>query len=179
MGFKRFSSGNTDYFNGNYTGPNGELTWDSDNGLRLHDGNTVSGMPIEGASSNWTDPNNSVWNIRTYNGGFSGSYDGTNPLVWWNVNLSPFGLSQFRSAIVDYHAYMGSATIVGTIHLARDDGQSVVHTETTAGGGNQSRYSLWTAGNDGQLTATTTDNSPHTVMVHWTSKLFYGAEYYC
>lgn len=179
MGFKRFSSGNTDNFSSGYVGENGELTWDSTNGLRLHDSTAEGGIPVRGADSNWTDPNSSVWNIRTYNGGFAGNYDGTNPLVWWNVSLSPFGLSNFRSAIIDYHAYMGSATIVGTIHLARDDGQSVVHTETTAGGGNQAIYSLWTAGGDGQLTATTDNNTSHTVMVHWTSKLFYGAEYYC
>jgi hypothetical protein len=177
MSFKRYNASNGEDFRTNYVGRDGELTWDSTNGLRLHDGDTVSGMPIEGASSNWTDLNSNVWKIRTYNGGFVGNYDGTNPLVWWNVNLSPFGLSQFRGAIVDYHAYMGNATIVGTIHLARDDGQSITHTETFIRGGDIS--SLWTAGSDGQLTATTTNNSAQTVMVHWTSKLFYGAEYYC
>ena len=178
MGFKRFSSGNTDNFRTNYTGRDGELTWDSTNGLRLHDNNTERGNEIGGPRT-WTAPNSTVWNIRTYSGNFSGSYDGTTPLVWWDVGSTTLGLSNFRGAVIDYHAVMGSATIIGTIHLARDDGQSVVHTETTAGGGNQAIYSLWTAGSDGQLTATTTDNSPQTVMVHWTSKLFYGNEYYC
>lgn len=46
MGFKRFSSGNTDYYRSNYVGANGELTWDDSNGLRLHDGSASGGNPV-------------------------------------------------------------------------------------------------------------------------------------
>ena len=54
MGFKRFSSGNTDYYRSNYIGPNGELTWDSDNGLRLHNGSTSGGNPVINANADGT-----------------------------------------------------------------------------------------------------------------------------
>lgn len=59
MGFKRFSSGNTDYYRNDYVGQQGELTWDDYNGLRLHDGSTSGGNAIGGSSAN---------NILTVNG---------------------------------------------------------------------------------------------------------------
>ena len=49
--FKRFvSSDNTDNYDSGYVGREGELTWDSSNGLRLHDGYTSGGNSVGGGS---------------------------------------------------------------------------------------------------------------------------------
>jgi hypothetical protein len=57
--FKRFNSSNnsTDH-NGNEAFEEGTLTWDSGNGLRLHDGYTSGGNSVGGFSGNFYDLNN-------------------------------------------------------------------------------------------------------------------------
>jgi hypothetical protein len=44
--FKRFSGSESQNYNSGYVGREGELTWDPDNGLRIHDGNESGGNPI-------------------------------------------------------------------------------------------------------------------------------------
>lgn len=44
--FKRFSGSESQNYNSSYVGAEGELTWDPDNGLRIHDGNQNGGQPI-------------------------------------------------------------------------------------------------------------------------------------
>jgi hypothetical protein len=53
--FKRFNTSNnsTDY-NGNEAFEEGTLTWDSGNGLRLHDGSTGGGNPVGGSNYSGT-----------------------------------------------------------------------------------------------------------------------------
>jgi hypothetical protein len=49
MPFKRYNASNGQDFRTNYVGGDGELTWDSTNGLRLHDGSTSGGNPVGGS----------------------------------------------------------------------------------------------------------------------------------
>ena len=44
--FKRFSGSESESYNSSYVGREGELTWDPDNGLRIHDGNQNGGQQI-------------------------------------------------------------------------------------------------------------------------------------
>ena len=44
--FKRFSGSESESYNSSYVGREGELTWDPDNGLRIHDGNQNGGNPV-------------------------------------------------------------------------------------------------------------------------------------
>ena len=44
--FKRFSGSESERFNSSYVGSEGELTWDPDNGLRIHDGYQNGGQQI-------------------------------------------------------------------------------------------------------------------------------------
>ena len=49
-GFKKFnSSDNISNSDSSYRGREGELTWDPNNGLRIHDGNTNGGNPVGGS----------------------------------------------------------------------------------------------------------------------------------
>ena len=53
--FKRFNTSNNGLRHANdYVGENGELTWDPDNGLRLHDGSTAGGNTVGGGGGGGT-----------------------------------------------------------------------------------------------------------------------------
>jgi hypothetical protein len=49
--FKRFNASENDNYDTSAVYPSGTLTWDPDNGLRLHDGNTNGGVAIGGGGS--------------------------------------------------------------------------------------------------------------------------------
>ena len=136
----------------------------------------------QGPDSDWANPNNGTWSIRQYNGGFSGAYDGTNPLVWFNAANSPLGADQFRGAVIEYHAFTSDGTIIGTIHVANDyNPATATHTEMLSGGASLSNVVLWSPNGStrGQLALTTTDNSTRNLMIQWTAKVFYGSEFNC
>ena len=58
--FKRFNTSEHGEWNSGAAYPQGTLTWDPDNGLRIHDGSTSGGNPIGGGSSTvyWGDIEN-------------------------------------------------------------------------------------------------------------------------
>jgi len=59
---------------------------------------------------------------------------GGEPVVWWDKAELPGGSGNFRGAVIDYHAYTGEATIIGTIHIVDDDGEeNITHTEVSSG----------------------------------------------
>ena len=62
--FKKFNSSDQGRYNTNYVGREGEVTWDTENGLRLHDGSTEGGNPISG---NPFDQNLNQYNSVTFN----------------------------------------------------------------------------------------------------------------
>ena len=132
----------------------------------------------------WTNPGDSTWRIETYNGGYSGTYDGDDyDAKWFDVNNAPSGSSDFRGAIIEYHAYFnGEGTMVGTIHWSRDNdsGDFVTHTEHMSGNNSMPTMSLWfNNGNDRRLYFKRIDGNSQNIMIQWTAKIFYGNEYYC
>lgn len=51
--FKRFNTSDNTNWSSSDAYPDGTLTWDPNNGLRLHDGNTSGGNSIGGGSDSW------------------------------------------------------------------------------------------------------------------------------
>ena len=167
------------------TEPLGTLVVTNNGDLRLHDGTTAGGITVV-TDSDWVNPNEQTWKIRTYNGGTAVSFDGTTPVAWFDVNTSPFGLTDFRGAIIEYHAFLGggvNGTIIGTIHLANDyDPGDATHTENLSGEQTLQSVSVW--GSDsfhtrGLLCFKTINGHAATLQIQWTAKLFYGHESTC
>jgi hypothetical protein len=92
--------------------------------------------------------------------------------------------SNLRGAIIDFHAYSQDAgTIIGTIHIARDDGDyNITHTETSSGSSDLSNVDMWyrdgDLGNERDIFFRRLDGEGDTLKVQWIAKLFYGSEYY-
>jgi hypothetical protein len=108
---------------------------------------------------------------RTYTGGDS--------VVWWDSSDLPNGSSDFRGAVIDYHAYNGDGTIIGTIHIVDDDGEeNITHTEVSSGGSQLEYADLWYMTNEGKLRFRQLNGESKTLKIQWTAKVFYGSEYY-
>ena len=104
---------------------------------------------------------------------------GGTPTVWWDKNDLPGGGGNFRGAIIDYHAYTGSGTIIGTIHIVDDDGEeNITHTEVSSGGTSNEYDDLWFVTTEGTISYRRIDGSGRTLKVQWTAKVFYGSELY-
>ena len=58
--FKRFNASENDNYDTSAVYPSGTLTWDPDNGLRLHDGNTSGGLAVGGGGGNLTAVDNNI-----------------------------------------------------------------------------------------------------------------------
>ena len=105
-------------------------------------------------------------------------YTGAEPIVWWDKNDLPSGGSDFRGAVIDYHAYTGEATIIGTIHIVDDDGEeNITHTEVSSGDTDSENDDLWFVQNEGTISYRRMDGESKTLKIHWTAKVFYGSEY--
>ena len=104
---------------------------------------------------------------------------GAQPVVWWNAADLPGGSSNFRGAVIDYHAYTGDGTIVGTIHIVDDDGEeNITHTEVASGGSDNENDDLWLVQNEGTISYRRIDKQAKTLKIQWTAKVFYGSEIY-
>lgn len=91
--------------------------------------------------------------------------------------------SNFRGAVIEYHAYsVRSGTIIGTIHIARDNSDNcITHTETGSGSSSLSQIDMWYRDNnesERDIYFRRLDNESDTLKVHWIAKMFYGNEYY-
>lgn len=51
--YRRFTNSTSENYNNNTKLENGNLTWDTDNGLRLHDGQRPGGNPVIGIHDRW------------------------------------------------------------------------------------------------------------------------------
>jgi hypothetical protein len=142
---------------------------------------TLGGEPVaEPTVISWTNPNDNVWRIEEYNGGAAVSYNGNNyDAKWFDIANHTSGNGSFRGAIIQYHAFTGDGTIVGTIHLANDYTQeNATHTEHLSGGSNLQHVTLWDCNNErGQLYFKMTNGNYSNLMIQWTAKVFYGSEY--
>jgi hypothetical protein len=111
---------------------------------------------------------------------------GGDPVRWFLAEGNPPGSiaagNNFRGAVIDFHAYsVTTGTIVGTIHIARDSGDSnVVHTESTSGNSDLQYVDMWhiVDNDERELWFRRLDGEPDTLKVHWIAKKFYGDEYY-
>lgn len=109
--------------------------------------------------------------IRIENGG--------TPVVWWDKNDLPGGSDNFRGAVIDYHAFTGDATFIGTIHIVDDNGEeNITHTEVSSGSSDSENDDLWLVQNEGTISYRRIDGAPATLRMHWTAKIFYGSEIY-
>jgi hypothetical protein len=99
--------------------------------------------------------------------------------VWWDKNDLPSGGNDFRGAVIDYHAYTGDATFIGTIHIVDDDGdENVTHTEVASGSTNSESDVLWLVTNEGTISYQRTDGDSQTARIQWTARVFYGNQTY-
>ena len=166
--------------NGNVTLPGG---------IKFSD-NTVQTTAAVNPDSDWTNPNNNTWHIRTYNGGYSFTYaQGASPTVWWDAANSPLGgLNQFRGAVIEYHAYISgntNGTVVGSIIVAQDGTTNIeaTHTENIDLFNNASTINFWSRPSYTQLgysnSGLTVSGQQDNVMIMWTARVFYGSENAC
>ena len=183
-------SGNTNISTANIYDPRS-----SDQGyLNLSGTVTKNNIPLETADSNWVDPNENTWGIRTYNGGTAFSFNSeSSPIVWWdaaNTPVSPApGGTGFHGAIIEYQAIVNGhiyGTIIGTIQIATQDINSnavVSHSETIDSNIWPKNTSFWevngTTDNTQLLFNTTLPSSDCTVRIMWTSRVFYQEENFC
>jgi hypothetical protein len=101
------------------------------------------------------------------------------PVVWWSSADLPGGSGNFRGAVIDYHAFTGDSTIIGTIHIVDDDGEeNITHTEVSSGSSDGENDDLWLVTNEGQIKYRRIDSQAKTLKVQWTAKVYYGSEIY-
>jgi hypothetical protein len=104
---------------------------------------------------------------------------GGEPVRWWDKADLPGGSSNFRGAVIDYHAYTNSGSIVGTIHIVDDDGDEyITHTEVASGGSSAEFIDLWFVDTEGSICFRRTDGVGSALRIQWTAKVFYGSQTY-
>ena len=102
---------------------------------------------------------------------------GADPVVWWDKNTLPGGGQDFRGSVIDYHAWTGESTIIGTIHIVTDNGERhISHSEVASGSTDGENDDLWFVQNEGAISYRRIDGEAKTLKVHWTAKVFYGSE---
>jgi hypothetical protein len=104
---------------------------------------------------------------------------GADPVVWWDSDELPSGGQNFRGATINYHAYTGESTIIGTIHIVKDSGEEhISHTEVQSGSTDGENDDLWLVTQEGQIKYRRLDKEAKTLKVQWSARVFYGSEYY-
>jgi hypothetical protein len=104
---------------------------------------------------------------------------GGTPVVWWDAADLPGGSSNFRGAVIDYHAYSGEATWIGSIHIVKDSGEEhISHTEVGSGTTDSENDDLWVVQNEGTISYRRIDGESKTLKVQWAARVFYGSEFY-
>jgi len=101
-------------------------------------------------------------------------------VIWWDKDELPGGGSDFRGAVIDYHAYIPSeGTIIGTIHIVSDSGdENITHTEVSSGTNDLEYVDLWFVTDEGEIKFRRTNDESSTLQIQWTAKVFYGSESY-
>jgi hypothetical protein len=101
------------------------------------------------------------------------------PVTWWDKSELPGGSSNFRGAVINYHAYTGESTIIGTIHIVDDDGEEhITHTEVASGSSDGENDDLWYVTTEGRIRYRRIDGESKTLKVQWSARVFYGSETY-
>jgi hypothetical protein len=101
------------------------------------------------------------------------------PVEWWSKDDLPGGAANFRGAVIDYHAYTGDSTWIGTIHIVDDDGEDhIAHTEVQSGSDDGENDDLWYVTTEGRIQYRRIDGAAKLLKVQWGAKVFYGSEYW-
>lgn len=140
--FKRFNASENDNWDTGATYPEGTLTWDPDNGLRIHDGNTGGGNSIGGFSGNFYDlsnrPNGNTA-VHDLQGGSSSDYNG------YFLKQTSTGVSEWTALPTTYDTLTIDTKIIGGIDGA--GGTQITGIEASLGSGVPWRYAFL-GGND-------------------------------
>jgi hypothetical protein len=135
-----------------------------------------------GSRGNWWQfffPNSEPSDYVTVLSGQTVSYrvtTGGEPVRWFNAEGD-----NFRGAIIDFHAYsIDAGTIIGTIHIADDDGDDLItHTETKSGSSDLENVDMWQRiGNEREIFFRRLDGEEDSLKIQWIAKMFYGNEFY-
>lgn len=101
------------------------------------------------------------------------------PVVWWDKADLPGGRGHFRGAVIDYHAFTGESTIIGTIHIIDDNGEEhISHIEVQSGSSDGENDDLWYVTQEGQIQYRRIDGESKTLKIQWGAKVFYSSETY-
>jgi hypothetical protein len=99
------------------------------------------------------------------------------PATWWDKSELPGGGSNFRGAVIDFHAYTGESTIIGTIHIVDDDGEEhITHIEVQSGSTDGENDDLWLVTSEGRIRYRRIDGESKTLKIQWSARVFYGSE---
>ena len=133
--FKRFNASE----HGSYsteTFPEGTLTWDPNNGLRLHDGNTYGGNAVGGSSNFYDLTNRPTGNTAVHDlqGGSSSAYNG------YFLKQISTGVSDWAPIPTTYDTLTIDTKIIGGIDGAA--GTQITGIEASLGSGAPWRYAF-------------------------------------
>ena len=110
--FKRFNASENNTFDSSAVYPEGTLTWDSDNGLRLHDNNTSGGNPVGGGGTSLPADASGYLNNN-----------GSGTLTWVPGNPSGSGILPYSGVTVLSNTSVGDwteYTLSGTMDALYD-----------------------------------------------------------
>lgn len=104
-------------------------------------------------------------------------------VMWFDPSDSPWGMDNFRGAVIKYHAYSdnGSGTFIGEIKYAYDytsNNEEATHSEQWSGNNDLSMMIFWEQ-YDGRLYYKNTVVETDYVLIQWTATMFYGNEANC
>ncbi len=139
--FKRFNASENQSYNSDSAYPEGTLTWDPSNGLRIHDGNTSGGNAV-GGSSNWGDIENKPYGstaVHDLMGGSSSAFNG------YFLKQTSTGVSEWTALPTTYDTLTIDTKIIGGIDGRA--GTQITGIEATLGYGVPYRYAF-ISGND-------------------------------
>jgi hypothetical protein len=139
--FKRFNTSENNSFNSSDAFPEGTLTWDSSNGLRLHDGNTGGGNAVGGISNYYDLTNRPSGNTAVHDlqGGSSSALNG------YFLKQISTGVSEWTALPTTYDTLTIDTKIIGGIDGAA--GTQITGIEATLGSGAPYKF-VFLGGND-------------------------------
>lgn len=138
--FKRFNASEHGNWNTNNAYPPGTLTWDPDNGLRVHDGSTGGGNAV--GSSNFYDLTNRPTGntaVHDLQGGSNSAYNG------YFLKQTSTGVSEWSALPTTYDTLTIDTKIIGGIDGSA--GTQITGIEASLGSGAPWRYAF-IGGND-------------------------------
>jgi hypothetical protein len=132
--FKRFNSSDNTNWDTYASYPAGTLTWDPNNGLRLHDGSSGGGSPVGGSSNFYDLTNRPTGNTAVHDlqGGSSSAYNG------YFLKQTSTGVSEWSALPTTYDTLTIDTKIIGGIDGA--GGTQITGIEASLGSGAPYRY---------------------------------------